>query len=84
MSPKAALYFGSTGKNKNIETALEICEKMTALPAKRNAKLLAFGGGIVQDVAGFASNILYRGIRWSFFQARCLRHVTVALAAKLQ
>lgn len=71
--PKRQLYIlEALEKNKNIETALEICEKMTALPAKRNTKLLAFGGGIVQDVAGFASNILYRGIRWSFFPSTLL------------
>lgn len=51
---------------KNIETALEICEIVTKIPAKRNAHLISFGGGIVQDITGFAANILYRGIRWTF------------------
>lgn len=52
--------------NKNINTALEICEIMTRIPAKRNAHLISFGGGIIQDITGFAANILYRGIRWTF------------------
>ncbi|MDE7311946.1 MAG: hypothetical protein K2N87_10105 [Eubacterium sp.] len=59
-------------KNKTIETVLEICEEMTKLSAKRNIKLLAFGGGIVQDVAGFVANILYRGIYWAFFPSTLL------------
>lgn len=52
--------------NKTIESALQVCEKMTSLPAKRNAKLISFGGGIIQDITGFAANILYRGIHWTF------------------
>lgn len=52
--------------NKSIDTALKICEVMTEIPAKRNAWLVSFGGGITQDVTGFAANILYRGVHWAF------------------
>ena len=51
---------------KVIDTALDICEKMTEIPAKRNAHLISIGGGIVQDITGFVANVLYRGIRWTF------------------
>lgn len=53
-------------ENKNIYTALEICEKLTALPQKRNINLVSIGGGIVQDITGFVANIIYRGINWIF------------------
>ena len=56
----------ATEENKVIDTALGICEKMTEIPAKRNAKLISIGGGIIQDITGFVANILYRGIRWLF------------------
>ncbi len=52
--------------NKKIEQVLFICERMISLDAKRNASLVSFGGGIVQDITGFAANILYRGIKWIF------------------
>lgn len=52
--------------NKVIETALEICEKITEIPAKRNATLISIGGGIIQDITGFVANITYRGINWIF------------------
>lgn len=51
---------------KTIQTALDICERIMTLPAKRNATLVSLGGGITQDITGFAANILYRGIRWIF------------------
>lgn len=53
-------------QNKTIDTALQICEVMTAIPAKRNSHLISIGGGIIQDITGFAANILYRGIHWTF------------------
>lgn len=53
-------------QNKVVETALDICEKITEIPAKRNATLISVGGGIVQDITGFVANITYRGINWIF------------------
>lgn len=52
--------------NKTLETALSICEKISEMKAKRNTTLISIGGGIVQDITGFAANILYRGIHWQF------------------
>ena len=56
----------ATEENKVVETALEICEKITEIPAKRNATLISIGGGIIQDITGFVANITYRGINWIF------------------
>ena len=39
----------ATEKNKVVDTALDICEKITEIPAKRNATLISIGGGIIQD-----------------------------------
>lgn len=53
-------------ENKTVLKALEICEIMTKLTAKRNIHLISLGGGITQDITGFIANILYRGIKWTF------------------
>ncbi len=53
-------------ENKIIDTALGICEKITEISAKRNTVLVSVGGGIIQDITGFAANVIYRGIRWIF------------------
>lgn len=71
--PEAQLYLiDAVEEKKTVETALEICEIMTNIPAKRNARLISFGGGIVQDVTGFVANILYRGIHWTFYPTTLL------------
>lgn len=69
-------------ENKTIETALGICEKMTAIPAKRNATLISIGGGIIQDITGFAANILYRGIRWIFVPTTLLAQCDSCIGGK--
>ncbi len=68
--------------NKSIDTALQICERMTALPSKRNSTLISFGGGIIQDVTGFAANILYRGTKWVFVPTTLLAQSDSCIGSK--
>ena len=71
--PEGQVYIlEAAEENKVIQTALDICEIMTTIPAKRNARLISFGGGIIQDVTGFVANILYRGIHWTFYPTTLL------------
>lgn len=71
--PEKQLYIlDATEEHKVLDTAMEICEIMTNISAKRNSKLISLGGGIVQDVTGFVANILYRGIYWTFFPTTLL------------
>lgn len=69
-------------ENKTIETALAICEKMTAILAKRNAVLISIGGGVIQDITGFAANILYRGIKWIFIPTTLLAQCDSCIGGK--
>lgn len=65
--PEERLYIlEAAEENKVIETALDVCGRIAELPTKRNTTLISVGGGIVQDVTGFAANVMYRGIRWIF------------------
>lgn len=72
----------ATEEHKVIETALDICEKMTEIPAKRNAHLISVGGGIVQDITGFVANILYRGIPWTFVPTTLLASCDSCIGGK--
>lgn len=64
--PERLILLKAEEQNKVLDTALDICEKITEIPAKRNAVIISIGGGIIQDITGFAANIIYRGIRWIF------------------
>lgn len=72
----------ATEENKVIDTALEICEKLASLDAKRNLTLISVGGGIVQDITGFVANIMYRGINWYFIPTTLLAACDSCIGSK--
>jgi 3-dehydroquinate synthase len=48
--------------SKGIPTLLALTDRLTALGADRQTALIALGGGVVGDLAGFAASIYMRGI----------------------
>ena len=50
--------------------------------ATRSAKILAVGGGIIQDIATFTSHIYYRGIKWEFVPTTLLSQSDSCIGAK--
>lgn len=82
ISKDRLLLIEATEQSKIIETALLICERMTDIPAKRNAVLISIGGGIIQDITGFAANILYRGIKWIFVPTTLLAQSDSCIGGK--
>jgi len=48
--------------SKDIRTVLDAAERLTALGADRTSALIALGGGVVGDLAGFLASIYMRGI----------------------
>lgn len=51
-------------KNKNIDGILNICAACLEHKMDRKSMILALGGGVVGDMAGFAASIYMRGIRF--------------------
>ncbi len=47
---------------KTLQTTESIYQKLTRLKADRHTPLIAFGGGVIGDVAGFAAATYLRGI----------------------
>lgn len=39
---------------------------------KKNNRIIAIGGGIIQDIVGFISSILYRGVEWVYYPTTIL------------
>jgi len=59
-----ALMLPADEDAKTMETVFKIYDALLDRSAKKTTALIAIGGGIIQDVAGFAASTLYRGIRW--------------------
>lgn len=69
-------------ENKSMSTVLEICKWLMDNDAGRNALLLAIGGGITTDMAGFAASIYKRGIRFAYVPTTFLSQVDAAIGGK--
>lgn len=68
--------------NKTLETAAQICIKMLNAGADRNTVLIAVGGGVVGDTAGFAASIYMRGIKWINVPTTLLAQVDSSIGGK--
>lgn len=67
---------------KTIETVMEICSWLLENGADRDALVLAVGGGIITDMAGFAACIYKRGVRFAYMPTTLLSQVDAAIGGK--
>jgi len=51
-------------KNKNLSVWEDCVRQMVAAGIRRDSLVIAFGGGVVGDLAGFAAASVLRGVRW--------------------
>lgn len=72
----------ATEENKTIETAVELCRWLLSSGADRDALLLAVGGGVTTDIAGFAASIYKRGIKYANVPTTLVGQVDAGLGGK--
>ena len=72
----------ATEEEKDISTVMAVCQWLLDSGADRNSLLLAIGGGITTDIAGFAASIYKRGIRFAYIPTTLLAQVDAALGGK--
>ena len=81
-SPEEIILFDAVETNKNIQSALALCDKVMAFAAKKNMTIISFGGGITQDVTGFLASVLYRGVNWIFVPTTLLAQSDSCMGSK--
>ncbi len=69
-------------KAKDMATVLDLCSWLLEAGADRSSLLLAVGGGITTDLAGFAACIYRRGICFAFVPTTLLAQVDAAIGGK--
>ncbi|MCW7463484.1 3-dehydroquinate synthase [Leptospira limi] len=62
--PFSFIYLKSGEKNKHIDRVKKVYHQLIEADADRNAVIIAFGGGVVGDFAGFIAATYQRGIRF--------------------
>ena len=69
-------------QTKTLETVMGICTWLLENNADRDALVLAVGGGITTDMAGFAASIYKRGVRFAFVPTTLLSQVDASIGGK--
>ena len=69
-------------ENKSIETLCYLYENIMKFAPRKNLTIIAIGGGITQDVAGFVASTLYRGVNWIFIPTTLLAQSDSCIGAK--
>lgn len=69
------------GSKSYIELA-RVCDELIALGVERNDLVIALGGGVVGDLAGFAAAILRRGVRFVQVPTTLLAQVDSSVGGK--
>ena len=67
---------------KTLESVMDICAWLLENNADRDALVLAVGGGITTDMAGFAASIYKRGVRFAYVPTTLLAQVDAAIGGK--
>ena len=73
---------GAGESAKTLDTAGRLYEELMALSVDRSGFIVAVGGGIVCDVAGFVASTYLRGIRFAFVASTLLAQVDASVGGK--
>lgn len=82
LDPQLVMVLPIEEDRKNLFTVMEVYDALMSRAAKRNMTLIAIGGGIVQDITGFAASTLYRGINWIFVPTTLLAQADSCVGSK--
>jgi shikimate kinase/3-dehydroquinate synthase len=68
--------------SKSLDTIEWLCERLTSLGIDRTGTIIAIGGGVVTDLAGFAAATYMRGVRWIAVPTSLLAMVDASIGGK--
>lgn len=68
--------------NKNLENCAEILEKIALFGARRSTRLVAVGGGVVQDVVTLSASLYMRGLSWTFYPSTLMSIMDSCIGGK--
>jgi 3-dehydroquinate synthase len=82
LDPQLVMVLPIEEERKNLYTVMEVYDALMLRSAKRNMTMISVGGGIVQDITGFAASTLYRGINWIFVPTTLLAQADSCIGSK--
>ncbi len=72
----------ATENKKSIDGVTELYRSFLSKGVKRDWNVIAIGGGIVQDLAGFTCHTYMRGLKWTFIPTTLLAQADSCIGSK--
>jgi 3-dehydroquinate synthase len=69
-------------ERKSLESVLLLYDRLVRQTAKRNITVISVGGGILQDISGFAASTIYRGVNWVYVPTTLLAQADSCIGGK--
>lgn len=69
-------------KEKNITNLIKIVQFFMSKKIDRDSLIIAYGGGVISDITGFAASTFYRGIPVIFIPTTLLAQIDAAIGGK--
>lgn len=82
LDPYERVLIGSGESIKTLQTVEKIYRRFIELGVDRQTFVLAVGGGIVTDIAGFAASTYMRGLAFGFIPTTLLGQVDASIGGK--
>ena len=76
------LLLDAIEENKTLEASEGILDKIILLRPTKKTKIISIGGGITQDVSGFAASIFFRGLKWEYVPTTLLAQADSCMGSK--
>jgi 3-dehydroquinate synthase len=78
----SAITVPASEASKSLDAVPDLIVKLRQANANRQTKLLALGGGIVQDIAAFTASIYMRGVEWAYLPTTVLAMTDSCIGGK--
>lgn len=82
LSSSSVLLIEATEKNKSLERLPQYVEHLVRHQLRRNQRLIAIGGGIIQDITCFLAANMLRGVDWWFYPTTLLAQADSCVGSK--
>lgn len=76
------IFIDAFETNKTYLKCASYIEQLMNAGVRRGHTIAAIGGGITQDIVGFITSILYRGLNWNFYPTTLLSQCDSCIGGK--
>jgi 3-dehydroquinate synthase len=76
------IFIDASEEAKEFQAVGPLIEQCRKQGLARSGRIVALGGGVVQDIAGFVATVYMRGVKWTFLPTTLLAMVDSCIGGK--